>query len=228
MSCFSVIQCLCGIGEQLQAAEEGLKYLQEYVSEPGSMPYWSEIRDNASTVTSAAWQEPATGFAPLHFFASLPKECMFEVHVLINDGVDVNATTGMTSAGRHTMYYTALLIAAKHGHMNIVCLLSAAPETDLECRDSDGFTPLFIAWKYGHIGVVKTLLDRGASPKGRLDVWQGNSLLHGTAWLCNLDVTHHLLSRPNVEVNARNNVGSTPPDCGRYIARHCRRTGPKS
>src|SRR3984957_2199670 len=94
--------------------------------------------------------------------------------------------------------------------MNIVRLLSAAPGIDLECRDSDGFTPLFIAWKHGHIGVVETLLDRGASPNGRLDVWQGNSLLHGTAWLCNLEVTQYLLSRPNVEVNARNNVGSPP------------------
>ena len=72
------------------------------------------------------------------------------------------------------------------------------------------FTPLFIAWKHGHIGVVKILLDRGASSKGWPNVWHGNCLLHGAAWLCNLEVTKHLLSRPNVEVNARNNVGSTP------------------
>jgi hypothetical protein len=207
---FSVIQALCRNGDQLQAAEEALKYLQEYVSEPGSMPYWSEIRDNVYNSGMRGLAGTGYGFAPLHFFASLPKECTFEVHLLISHGVDVNATIGMTSASRDTVYYTALQIAAQRGHINIVRLLSAAPGIDLECRDSDGFTPLFIAWKHGHVGVVKTLLDRGASPKGRSDVWQGNSLLHGSAWLCNLDVTHHLLSRPNVEVNARNNVGSTP------------------
>jgi hypothetical protein len=39
MSRISIIQGLCRIREHLQAAEEALKYLQEYVSEPGSMPY---------------------------------------------------------------------------------------------------------------------------------------------------------------------------------------------
>jgi tetratricopeptide (TPR) repeat protein len=210
VSRFSVIQRLCNGGDRLQAAEEALKYLQEYVSDPRSMPYWSEIRDNVSNGDTHGLAGTGYGFAPLHFFASLSKECAFEVQVLIDYGVDVNAITHVKSACRRPVHYTALQIAAECGHTNIVRLLSAASGIDLECRNSDGLTPLFIAWKHGHIGVVKILLDRGASSNGSPNVWQGNCLLHGAAWLCNLEVTKHLLSRPNVEVNARNNVGSTP------------------
>ena len=96
------------------------------MSEPRSMPYWSEIRDNVSNGDTHGLAGTGYGFAPLHFFASLPKECAFEVQVIIDDGVNVNATTHVKSACRRPVHYTALQIAAERGHTNIVRLLSAA------------------------------------------------------------------------------------------------------
>ncbi|CEL08194.1 hypothetical protein ASPCAL11345 [Aspergillus calidoustus] len=66
--------------------------------------------------------------------------------------------------------HTALSLAAKHGHEDMVRLLvSHGADIETKCDDSrpiGGHTPLWFAAGQGHASIVKILLDEGASTTG--------------------------------------------------------------
>jgi ankyrin repeat protein len=69
---------------------------------------------------------------------------------------------------------TALHLAAKTGHLDIVCVLADAG-SPIDAQDGHGATPLTFAAQEGHLDVVQFLLSRGADPNITTE-YQGTSL----------------------------------------------------
>ena len=207
---FSNIQGLCKDGDYEGAVKEAKDFLESYLPELSARLYLPEIEENVRKSQGRGLAGTGQGFAPLHFFASLPNEHAFEIDVLISQGVDVNATTHSPFSTTDSRAYVALQFAAVKGHAQVASLLASVPGIDLEYQDSNHLTPLFTAWDKGHMETVTTLLKYGAQPNGISYAWQGNSLLHGAAWLCNVQITQQLLAILGVDINARNGIGSTP------------------
>jgi ankyrin repeat protein len=186
--------------------------LGTYIPNANAIPHESEIRNNVINSGTLGLAGTGHGYAPLHFFVSLPTECTLEISLLIDDGVDVNAKiiTHAADSRSRPPCDTALQLAAERGHANIIALLASSPSINLEVADSRGLTPLFIAWRRGHVDCVVAFLRHGAlSASGSAEAWQGNSLLHGCAWLCQPSLVRLLLT-VSANVNARNAAGSTP------------------
>ena len=57
-----------------------------------------------------------------------------------------------------TMGWTALMVAARYGHLEVVKVL-LAKGADVNAKDNAGNTALMVAAKYGHPEVVKILKD---------------------------------------------------------------------
>lgn len=197
--------------EHEKAASEAIDFLKTYTPNAPTIPHESEIRNNVIKSDRLGLAGTGHGYAPIHFFVSLPTECVYEVSLLIDNGIDVNASilAQATDSRSRTPCHTALQLAAERGHSNIISLLASCPSADLEAVDSRGLTPLFIAWRKGHLKCVEVLLAHGALSAGSADIWNGNSLLHGAAWLCNIELVRLLLAL-GADVNARNAAGSTP------------------
>jgi uncharacterized protein len=209
---FSQVRALCATNDYEKAASEAVEFLRTYTPHATTVPHESEIRNNVIRSGGLGLAGAGHGFAPLHFFVSLPTECTFEILLLIDDGVDVNAKIlpPSTDSGSRSPCNTALQLAAERGHANITALLASSPSIDLEVADTRGLTALFIAWRRGHVDCVEELLHHGAlSAGGSVEGWRGNSLLHGCAWLCQPTLVRLLLAR-GADVNARNAAGSTP------------------
>lgn len=62
---------------------------------------------------------------------------------------------------------TALHLAAREGHLDIVKSLLRADRAPLEMRNKEKETPLLLASANGHFGVLEHLLEQGASPAAR-------------------------------------------------------------
>ena len=208
---FSAIRRKSAADDPETAALEAIDLLESYIPTSSTIPHLSEIKNNLMNSGGLGLAGTGHGYAPLHFFISLPTECAFEVSLLVEDGVDVNASllTQARDSRSQIPCHTALQLAAERGHVKIAALLASAPDIDLELADSRGLTPLLIAWRKGHLDVVEVLLHHGAISTGSPNVWQGNSLLHGAAWLCNTELVRLLLAL-GADVNARNAAGSTP------------------
>ncbi|XP_033625691.1 poly [ADP-ribose] polymerase tankyrase-like [Asterias rubens] len=101
---------------------------------------------------------------------------------------------------------TALMLACMNGHYPIVTLLlrkGADPNT----KDSSGNTPIHYAAAYGWWHCLKLLLKAGGDPN-ILNDWKNPPL--GIAYLKgHLGCTDLLLDQPNVNVNFRDDNGST-------------------
>jgi len=208
---FTSIGRLCASNDQERAAFEAIEFLKTYTPSSATIPHVSEIRENIIHSGKLGLAGTGHGYAPLHFFISLPTEYAFEVSLLIDDGVDVNAIILPQQSDSYLRppCHNALQLAAERGHAKITALLASSPSIDLETPNSCGLTPLFIAWRKGHLNVVSTLLIHGALSAGSPSIWQGNSLLHGAAWLCQPQLVHLLLAL-GADVNALNAAGSTP------------------
>lgn len=101
---------------------------------------------------------------------------------------------------------TALHVASKHGHSEIVLLLlDHAAKVDAQCGDS--ITPLHIAAREGHTKVAEVLLARGATVDAQ-DRYK-RTPLHTAASEGHAGVAEVLLSR-GADVNARDEDKRTP------------------
>ena len=107
------------------------------------------------------------------------------VRRIIESGkVDVNAVDEVDS-------YSALMMSAEAGHLEVVKALLAA-RADVEIRDSYGRTPLYAAAVAGHVDVVRHLVTSAKADVAALDCEERNVL-----WACcavrRLDVAAFLL-----------------------------------
>jgi ankyrin repeat protein len=88
--------------------------------------------------------------------------------------------------------WSPLIIAAQHGHIEVVTLL-VERGANLDARDDNGWTALIRASFKGHLAVVKFLSDKGASINTR-----GNNAYDALLWAAvfgYLDVCLFLVSR---------------------------------
>lgn len=122
--------------------------------------------------------EDTCGYTPVHLAAR-------KGHTQIVRRLIEATGNGVAPSYRH---HTPLHLAAKHGWKATVELLLSRNPTDVNVRDSLGFTPLHSAAAAGHIEVVKTLLpktEEAVAPEGlvpsplQLAIWGGHCEVKG-------------------------------------------------
>jgi ankyrin repeat protein len=69
---------------------------------------------------------------------------------------------GFLNLGVTDADHQALKYAARNGHNEVVKVLLAAPNVDINHAETNGSTALMLAARRGHHEVVKTLLNEGA------------------------------------------------------------------
>jgi ankyrin repeat protein/tetratricopeptide (TPR) repeat protein len=163
---FHEIQEHCAKNDHKKAVKKAIEFLSAYSSKAG-VPFLfeKEIGKNIREGRKKGLAATGHGYAPLHFFASLPIDCAFEMKLLIKQGVDVNATD---SVDPRIFPYRALPLAVEQGNSEVVRTLLDTLDIEIEVRDEFQRTPLIIACDKNDVKLVELLLDRGATmfPKG--------------------------------------------------------------
>jgi ankyrin repeat protein len=125
------------------------------------------------------------------------------VQKLLAKGIDVNKADQRG--------WTALTLAAKEGHVEIVRALLATPGIDVNVKLSrSGMTALMFAATFDRPEVVQELLNRGANVN-EVDN-EGRTALMWAATMGHAEVVRALLATPGINVNAKNNQGRTARD----------------
>ena len=192
-SAFTKIRDLCDRKNYKKAIKETVSFLKAYMGE-SEIPFIREISNNIRQSGNLGLAGTGGGYAPVHFFASLAAERPFEIGLLIEHGVDVNAKDLVHKDPRLSSD-TPLLLAVERGHSRIVQRLLEAPNIDIEHKGSMGMAPLFVAFHYGHAKIVELLIQHGANAileeNGRIST----TLLHQAAPRLDSNTIRHLLAR---------------------------------
>ena len=89
--------------------------------------------------------------------------------------------------------FTALAMAAAHGHAEVVALLLASHNADHTAKNKDGTLAIHLAAKHGHVGALIPLVDRGHFWACEADAHGWHPLHHGAAG-GHLDIVSALLA----------------------------------
>ena len=101
---------------------------------------------------------------------------------------------------------TPLHDAAYNGHVEIARLL-LQNGADANVRDNNGYTPLHLAAFYGYVDILHLLVENGANLEAQdNDGWRA---LHTASLYGYLPFVQELISRYHVDINAREDNGST-------------------
>jgi hypothetical protein len=109
---------------------------------------------------------------------------------------------------------TPLHDAALNGHIEIARLL-LQNGVDVNAKNHANWTPLHYAALRGHVDILHRLVENGVDLEAQDDY--GSRALHFAARFGHLPFIQELISRYHVDINARNNIGST----ALWEARHC-------
>ena len=93
------------------------------------------------------------GYTSLHYAAKNGQEIICKY--LCHKGIDINAVNDEDQS--------ALLLAAKHGHIEVVKHLISIPHIQINRPDLQFCTPIHHACWEGHINIMKVLLDANAA-----------------------------------------------------------------
>ncbi|KAL8243959.1 hypothetical protein R6Q59_010217 [Mikania micrantha] len=184
--------------------KEAHNILKEYESKPyhiltiRSTELEKNIKTHGNTKGMSA---TGLGYAPIHFFSELKEECIAEVEILIDGGVDLMAARGRAGYGKGQPM-TPLQIAIEMGHQTLSVMMIEALQASgvsatqvMALTDSDGLSPLLAACRSGHVETVTRLLEYGAAVTSAFPrAWCGDSLLHHAASLCDTDLLNLFLS----------------------------------
>ena len=108
---------------------------------------------------------------------------------------------------------TPLHSAVMNGHIEIARLL-LQNGADVNAKDNDGYTPLHWAAFQGHIDILHLLVENGADLEAQEnDGWR---TLHFAADRGHLPFIQELISRYHVDINARDNDGTTALGLARH------------
>lgn len=163
---FREIQEDCAKGNHKKAVKKAVEFMSAYSLKAGvKFLFGEEIGKNISKGGKKGLAATGHGYAPLHFFASLPLDCAFEVSLIIKQGVDVNATD---SIDPRIFPNRALPLAVEQGNPEVVRTLLNTPNIAIEVKGEFQRTPLMIACDKNDLKVMEILLDHGATmfPQG--------------------------------------------------------------
>lgn len=163
---FREIQEDCAKGNHKKAVKKAVEFMSAYSLKAGvEFLFGEEIGKNISKGGKKGLAATGHGYAPLHFFASLPLDCAFEVSLLIKQGVDVNATD---SIDPRIFPNQALPLAVEQGNAEVVRTLLNTPNIAIEVKGQFQRTPLMIACDKNDLKLMEILLDHGATmfPQG--------------------------------------------------------------
>ena len=218
---FSAVQQLCTEKKYKMAVKRAIGFMKNYnKSHNILLVRQDELTENIKKGGSLGLSATGHGYSPLHFFTEIrDPECVDEVRLLIRNGVDVNAVAYKASVPG-TNPLTALQIAVREGHSNIVRSLLSVPTIRTFVKDSEGFAPLLVACRRSYYDIVIQLLDhydhqhQSLHPSNPLPLdlpvtWYGNSLLHDAARQCDSPLVSILLERSH-EIDGRDKFGRTP------------------
>lgn len=104
---------------------------------------------------------------------------------------------------------SALFHAVANGYTRIAKQILRITKQANDVDPEKGFTPLLIAATNGHIGLVKLLLEYGATPNMRN--FDGVRALHNAIFGEQVDIVKLLLQH-DADPNIRDRVGNTPMD----------------
>ncbi len=116
--------------------------------------------------------------------------------------VDINSQTQANE--------TALHLAAKVGHLNIVQLLAGQPGVNLDLLNRDNMTALEVAIDSGHTDTAQILADSLGSRLNSLDERNGEALLHKAARNGKLNIVQFLARQDTVDLSQKDQNGMTP------------------
>ena len=120
------------------------------------------------------------------------------VTALLAKGVNVNASSADG--------FTALIIAASKGHVEILkILLNAGADTSIQ--NEHGATALHYAAQNGHVEILKALLDAGADVNIKCELYAGTALIIAAS-KGHVEIVKALLDS-GADANIQNELGNT-------------------
>lgn len=208
VAAFTKIRDLCDRGDHKKAAKESLSFLKFYM---GKIPFIPEITENIRHSGKLGLAGTGRGYAPVHFFASLAAERPFEIGLLIEQGLDVNAKDLVPRDPRSSPE-TPLLLAVARGHSRIVQRLLEVQNIDIEHKGPVDMTALFLAFYCGHAKIVELLIQHDANAILKENGQTSTTLLHLAASRYDSNTIRHLLARGEA-VDSLDKKSQTPLMC---------------
>jgi len=129
------------------------------------------------------------------------------VAFLIEKGIDVNQKNQLQETGNGGK--NALLEACEYGHLDIVQMLLAYANVDVNALDQFGNTPLMLASMKDRREVVKVLLKQKNINVNQQDVKVGLCAIECASMSNNKEIVKLLLKNENIAVNQQDNIGAT-------------------
>eukprot|EP00038_Savillea_parva_P030329 m.77084 g.77084 ORF g.77084 m.77084 type:complete len:1322 (+) comp9113_c0_seq1:214-4179(+) len=106
---------------------------------------------------------------------------------------------------------TPLFCAARHNCVNIISALTGDYGANVKHRSEDGKTALYVACEHGMSEAVVALLEAPGGTQALDTVKSGGwTAVHIAAYMGRPDITQHVMSMPNVNLNRTTDKGSTP------------------
>ena len=112
--------------------------------------------------------------------------------------------------------WTALHLAAKSGHVEILKELLAQEGIEIEACSSMKRTPVHVAAEFDHVEIVKLLLAHGADINSR--DFDESTPLHVASQYGSLNTLDYLLKETKVELAAKNKFGYTASDIAQNLS----------
>lgn len=112
--------------------------------------------------------------------------------------------------------WTALHLAAKSGHVEILKELLAQEGIEIEACSSMKRTPVHVAAEFDHAEVVKLLLAQGADINSR--DFDESTPLHVASQYGSLNTLDYLLKETKAELAAKNKFGYTASDIAQNLS----------
>jgi ankyrin repeat protein len=129
------------------------------------------------------------------------------IQCIQNDGINIEAT--------NTHGYTALHLACRYGHLNVVDYLIQTCHVNVSTCESprvSGYNSLHIACIHGHYNVVEYLLQQNHIHVDTKDQ-QGNTSLHHACRGQYIEIVQYLIEVCHADVNVRNDHEATILHC---------------
>ncbi|EAR89739.2 ankyrin domain protein (macronuclear) [Tetrahymena thermophila SB210] len=102
---------------------------------------------------------------------------------------------------------TALMLAVLYSDLKMVRLLVEKGNVDINCKESEGFTPFMAACANGKLEIVEYLMNRNCKIYSKNQ--QGQTAIHRAAFYGEVQVIRSLLKNTKLQLTSRDSRGNT-------------------